>query len=422
MKEYTHIANAVDLAKDKTEYDIPLKQILANKDVLAWIASRSVKELKGYPIDVIKDCIEGEPEISSIPVAPGQTNEAITGQNTEDNVIHEGTVYFDIRFTIMTPGRERIRLILNVEAQKKFKPGYDLVTRGIYYGARMISSQKEREFTGSDYDNIKKVYSIWICMNAPKYAQNTITEYSIQPTKLYGNFRGKARYDLMSVIFICLGKPSLEDGLAEDEHQQLLDLLSMISSSEIPVKDKLTSLENDYHIATTREVKEGINSMCNWSEGIIEQALEMANEHAKELYEKLVKEYENNGAKVFVEERAEELAKELAEERAKERAKELAEERAKELAEERAKELAEERAKELAKKWAKELAEERARELAEERARELAEERARELAEERAMESTQKNILSLMKNSNISFNDACNLLDINSEDYVYLIE
>ena len=374
MKEYTHIANAIDLAKDKTEYDTPLKYILANKDVLAWIASRSVKELKGYPIDVIKNCIEGKPKISSVPVAPGQTNEAITGQNTEDNIMHEGTVYFDICFTIMTPGRERIRLILNVEAQKKFKPGYDLVTRGIYYGARMISSQKEREFTGSDYDNIKKVYSIWICMNAPKYAQNTITEYNIQPTKLYGDFRGKARYDLLSVIFICLGKPSHKEGLADNEHQQLLDLLSMISSSEIPVKDKLTSLENDYHIATTREVKEGISNMCNWSEGIIEQALEMADEHAKKLYEKLVEEYENGGAKVFVEERA------------------------------------------------KELAEERAKELAEERAKELAEERAKELAEERAKKSTQKNILSLMKNSNISFKDACNLLDINPEDYAYLIE
>ena len=305
MKEYTYIANAIDLAKDKTEYDIPLKQILANKDVLAWIASRSVKELKGYSIDVIKDCIEGKPKISSVPVAPGHTNEAITGQNTEDNIVHEGTVYFDIRFTIMTPGRERIRLILNVEAQKKFKPGYDLVTRGIYYGARMISSQKEREFTGSDYGNIKKVYSIWICMNAPKYAQNTITEYSIQPTKLYGDFRGKARYDLMSVIFICLGKPSRKNGLAEDEHQQLLDLLSMISSSEIPVKDKLTTLENDYHIATTREVKEGISSMCNWSEGIIEQALEMAEKHAEKR------------AKELAEELAEELAKELAEEHTK---------------------------------------------------------------------------------------------------------
>lgn len=278
MKEYSHIADAVELAKDRAEYDNPLKHILANKTILAWIASRSAKELKGYSVDVIKDCIEGEPEISSIPVSPGHTNEAITGQNTEDNVAYEGTVYFDIRFTIMTPGKERIRLILNVEAQKKFKPGYDLVTRGVYYGARMISSQKEREFTGSDYDNIKKVYSIWICMNVPKYAQNTITEYSIQPTKLYGDFRGKARYDLMSIIFICLGKPSRKKGLADDEHQQLLDLLAMVSSPEIPVKDKLTSLESDYHIATTRDVKEEISSMCNWSEGIIERAIDEKTE------------------------------------------------------------------------------------------------------------------------------------------------
>ena len=368
MKEYTHIANAIDLAKDKTEYDTPLKHILANKDVLAWIASRSVKELKGYPTDVIKNCIEGKPKVSSVPVAPGHTNEAITGQNTEDNIVHEGTVYFDIRFTIMTPGQERIRLILNVEAQKKFKPGYDLVTRGIYYGARMISSQKEREFTGSDYDNIKKVYSIWICMNAPKYAQNTITEYSIQPTKLYGDFRGKARYDLMSVIFICLGKPSRKNGLAEDEHQQLLDLLSMVSSSEIPVKDKLTSLENDYHIATTREVKEGISSMCNWSEGIIEQALEMADEHAKKLYEELVKEFENGRAKEIVEERAEERAKELAEERAKE----------------------------------------------------LVEERAKQLAEERAEEHTKKIILHMMKHSHLSLEDACHIIGVNPKNYADL--
>lgn len=131
MREYTHISDAVELAKDKAEYDNPLKHILANKDVLAWIASRSVKELKGYPIDVIKNCIEGEPKISTIPVAPGHTNEAITGHNTEDNIAHEGTVYFDIRFTIITPGKERIRLILNVEAQKKFRPGYDLTSHNL---------------------------------------------------------------------------------------------------------------------------------------------------------------------------------------------------------------------------------------------------------------------------------------------------
>ena len=52
----------------------------------------------------------------------------------------------------------------------------------------------------------------------------------------------------------------------------------MLSSSTVPVKDKLTSLEKDYHIATTREVKEGFNSMCNWSEGVIERAIDETTE------------------------------------------------------------------------------------------------------------------------------------------------
>ena len=271
MKENTFIADAVEIAKDKAEYDGSIKNILSDKSILAWITSRAVKELRGYPIDVIKECIEGEPEISKIPVAPGRTNEAITGDNTEDKVAYEGTIYFDIRFTIITPGEERIKLIINIEAQKNFYPGYDLVTRGIYYGARMISSQKGREFIGRDYDNIKKVYSIWVCMDAPEYAQNTITEYSIQPTNLYGEYRGDARYDLMSVVIICLGDSEKGFQREDSEYRKLLDLLTMISSHKIPVKQKLMTLEQEYHIATTRELKEGLSSMCNWSEGVIER-------------------------------------------------------------------------------------------------------------------------------------------------------
>ena len=270
MQEATYIADAVEIAKDKTEYDAAIKTILSDKTVLAWIISRSVKELRGYPIDVIKNCIEGEPEISKVPIVPGKTNEAIKGDNTEDKVLYEGTVYFDIRFTILTPGRTRIKLIINIEAQKKFNPGYDLVTRGIYYGARLLSSQKEREFTGGNYNDIKKVYSIWICMDAPLYAQNTITEYSIYQNKLYGDFGGKARYDLMSVVMICLGDPK---AYAEDdnEYHKLLNLLTLLSSHKVDPSEKLVRLEQDYHIATTRKLEEGFNSMCNWSEGVIER-------------------------------------------------------------------------------------------------------------------------------------------------------
>lgn len=38
-----------------------------------------------------------------------------------------------------------------------------LTRRGIYYAARLITSQKGTVFKNDDYNAIKKVYSIWIC-------------------------------------------------------------------------------------------------------------------------------------------------------------------------------------------------------------------------------------------------------------------
>ncbi len=115
----------------------------------------------------INTALSGDLEVASVPVYAGQTNmlPRITGDNTEDKIPNEGRITYDIKFAVYIPGGERIKLIINVEAQKEFNAGYDLVTRGVFYGARMISAQKDREFIGDDYDSVKKVYSIWICMN-----------------------------------------------------------------------------------------------------------------------------------------------------------------------------------------------------------------------------------------------------------------
>ena len=79
-------------------------------------------------------CID-TPHISDIPVDPGLTNVLITGDNTESRIPGEGVSYYDIRFTASVPGtdeKNQVNLIMDVEAQKKPNPGYDLVTRGIY--------------------------------------------------------------------------------------------------------------------------------------------------------------------------------------------------------------------------------------------------------------------------------------------------
>ena len=41
----------------------------------------------------------------------------------------------------------------------------DFLNRAIFYVSRLISSQKERDFENSSYDDIKRVYSIWVYMN-----------------------------------------------------------------------------------------------------------------------------------------------------------------------------------------------------------------------------------------------------------------
>ena len=76
---------------------------------------------------------------------PDEGGTVISGMDTEDKSVREGTVTYDIRFRAIVPdSEEQIALIINVEAQNDFYPGYPLIKRGIYYCCRMISSQYGR--------------------------------------------------------------------------------------------------------------------------------------------------------------------------------------------------------------------------------------------------------------------------------------
>lgn len=160
-KEQTHIARAVEIADVNARYDAEVKLLLSDRRLLAWIMKYTVSELMDYDIETIMGCIEGEPEVSVTSVYPGMSrvnSEKITGMSTEEKIPNEGGITYDIRFYVITPEREQVKLIVNVEAQKKFYPGYDLVTRGVFYCARMLSAQLDTEFTADNYDGIKKVY------------------------------------------------------------------------------------------------------------------------------------------------------------------------------------------------------------------------------------------------------------------------
>jgi hypothetical protein len=187
--------------------------------------------------------------------------------NTEDASRTEGTIKYDVKFYVYTASRkERIKLIIDVEAQNKFYTGYDIITRGVYYCARQLSSQKGTEFEKSEYDNIKKVYSIWICTRCPKEVENTITEFSMTQKNIVGNYSRKSRYDLLSVVLIGLSQDIVE---TSDEHK-LHRLLETFFSAELSESAKRDIIEGEFGIAYSEDIERSVREMCNVSQGLIE--------------------------------------------------------------------------------------------------------------------------------------------------------
>ena len=274
----TEIANAVNAAGDKAQYDTHVKRLLAQKSILAHILVKTVDEFKGMkPEDVVK-YIEGEPSISVVPVEPGLANmektdaagQRIVGLNTENAEINEGLVRFDIIFYVrMKNGLSQI--IVNIEAQKDEPTEYKILNRAIFYVSRLISSQKERDFVNTNYDDIKQVFSIWICMNMD---DNSLSHIHLTKDELLKSCNWKGNLDLLNIVLIGITNEIPE----HDEKYEMHRLIGALLSSELKEQEKLDIIEHEYNIPISQEFREDVRIMCNLSTGIEEKATEKTSE------------------------------------------------------------------------------------------------------------------------------------------------
>ena len=239
------------------------------------------------PEDVVK-YIEGEPSISVVPVEPGLANmektdatgQRIVGLNTENAEINEGLVRFDIIFYVRMPsivGRKNglSQIIVNIEAQKDEPTEYKILNRAIFYVSRLISSQKERDFVNTNYDDIKQVFSIWICMNMD---DNSLSHIHLTKDEMLKPCNWKGNLDLLNIVLIGITNEIPE----HDEKYEMHRLIGALLSSELKEQEKLDIIEHEYNIPISQEFREDVRIMCNLSTGIEERATERATKKATE--------------------------------------------------------------------------------------------------------------------------------------------
>ena len=287
----TELRNAVKATDTKAQYDTSAKRLLGQKSILAHILVKTVDEFKGMNPKEVVSCIEGTPYISTVPVEPGLTNIAtkksgqrLVGFNAENEEVNEGLVRFDIVFYVrMKDGLSQI--IINVEAQKDEPSGYQILNRAIFYVSRLISSQKGRDFENSSYDDIKRVYSIWVCMNME---ENSMSHVHLTKEDVIGSYEWRGKLDLLNIVMIGLAKEIPGHNAMYELHR----LLGALLSQELTIDEKLNIIGNEYDIPIEENFRKDVSVMCNLSQGIEEKGIAIG-EARKE--EKIILNMHNNG-------------------------------------------------------------------------------------------------------------------------------
>ena len=278
--ELTNAGQALVETDGNSKLDAACKALLADKQILARILKECAVEYKDCTIEEIIDCIE-QPSVGSSPLdragKPLPQTDKIQGISTEDTTLYEGMVKYDILFRAQLPKQRGItELIVNVEAQNDFHPGYSLVTRGIYYTSRLISAQKNVQFEGSNYQGIAKVYSVWVCIDPTEAWRDTITLYRLCEENLVGNAHEKPEaYDKMRIAVVGLGNQKPSEG------NPLLGMLEVLLNSEMPAAEKMYELQK-YGVQSTKQLEGGVTTMCNYSKGVLQKGIEKGIEQGIE--------------------------------------------------------------------------------------------------------------------------------------------
>ena len=232
--------------------DASSKAIFASIPFMARILKDCVRELAPYSQqEIMKLCQKANIHFASVPVHDQQAaGEILAGQidkqwitldnlstasSVEDVSATEGAVRFDllIELTIPMPDGAHIAVVVNVEIQNDGDNVCRIIKRGIYYCSRLISRQKNRTFKAPKYENIRKVYSIWLLAAADNLLANSIRRFSLKEEIITApqskmSPLPTAYYDMMEVVIA-----GINGDYRPLRKPNVLELLWLLSSVEM---------------------------------------------------------------------------------------------------------------------------------------------------------------------------------------------
>ncbi len=277
--------NTLEITELTAGLDKSIKKLFEYKEIHAVILKAVVREFEPYSYQEIMDFIDKTSMSQDTQVGAGRKTSRINGSNTEYIALDEKTTVFDTVFKAANPELSTeellIHLHIDVEMQKSYRPGYPIEKRGLYYLSRELSSQLSTVAGMTDYSDLEKCYSIWICRDdVPKDEKFSISFYEFTNTKNFGNCNPKKEnYDLMNLVVIRLGN-SVYNG---DDNNEGYDVLRFLTAIVYPGKDgsRLNIVKDYIDFSQNLELREELGEMEGFGMSVLREGFEEGMEQER---------------------------------------------------------------------------------------------------------------------------------------------
>jgi len=264
-----------------SEYKNTVKSYINDADAKNILKFRAVlASILKYAILEYNDC-DWNDILDRIPVSTkeGESDLYVQEENSED-LEDRKHIDFDVLFHTKGDDPAKVSIWCDIEPQHSYMTktdspsSYDLVSRGVYYLARMVSRQLVSGTQLSGYRHLHKCYSIWICFDhlGDRGWIPTVSRYRFSPIKLltgdtYPPRTESAAADLMELIIVRAG------GDVSDK-ESLVGLVNALWRDTDKLEKYIPRTYTGY-----MTVNEGVSNMCDMrevgrSQGIAEGRVE----------------------------------------------------------------------------------------------------------------------------------------------------